>query len=173
MNKTISSLSVLGGTAGALNKWVIRLDSNEVSLHYVREIQALCSYSYSNPAFPSKPGIPHMVEYLLWQQEACAVASGMMQKIVEFHFPVRLCIPKTASSLLLFPWYSTIHTSLCICVSGKGPWKKMGLALQKHGPDFFWSLWNWSWTSIWQGSTQIPTKSGWVKVFRGALPFLL
>lgn len=97
INKTISILSVLGSTVGALNKWVIRLDLDEV-VYIMSEKFGLCVYVATVIHNSHVSHIAGMMEYWLRQQEDCAVAPGMMQNTVEFHFPVGSCIPRTASS---------------------------------------------------------------------------
>lgn len=89
-----------------------------------------------------------MVEYLLWQQEACVVASGMMQKTVEFHlfaFPEQ---PLHNSSFLGIPLSLQAYSSVFLGKDLGTKWVWLFKSVDKT----YSGLWNWSWTSTWQGN---------------------
>lgn len=127
MGKSTSSLSVLGSTAGTLNKWVLGLGLDEVGVHIMPRKFRLCVYVATVIQSSHVRHIVDMVEYLLWQQEVCLAASGLVQKKVEFNFPLRPCLPSTASSEALSLVFHCPHTPLLL-----GFWAR---ALAENGTD--------------------------------------
>lgn len=92
VGKSISSLSMLGNTAGTPNKWALWLDLDEVSVHIMpRKFRLSVCVTTVVQTSP----VRHIadVEYLLWQREVCAAASGLVKKKIEFNLLVRHCIP--------------------------------------------------------------------------------